>query len=120
MRGGILRRSLEQTLGLSHIGSVGKEEAAVVVGTCLIRFLIFFVYCSFVFPFIFTFSFFSIFIFCQQKEFLLRLFLLLERHDIRTSTGNSIRQNTCVGYVFPRRLKVAVGCSIFPTCVTLS
>lgn len=78
MRGGFLRLSLEQTLVFSHMRLVGKQEGAVDVGTCLIPFLILFVYCSFVFPFIFTFPFLSIFIVCQQKEFLPRLLLLLE------------------------------------------
>ena len=37
MRGGFLRPSLEQTLVFTHMRLVGKQEGAVVVGTCLIH-----------------------------------------------------------------------------------
>ena len=51
---GFLRPSLEETLASNHSRSVGEEEEEEVVGSCRIRFLLFFLCLPFVFPLSYT------------------------------------------------------------------
>ena len=52
--GGFLRPSLEETLAFNRSRLVGEEEEAGVVGTCQIRFLMFFLCLPFVFLLLYT------------------------------------------------------------------
>ena len=74
--GGFLRPSLEETFAFNRSRSVGEEEEAGVVGTCQIRFLMFFPFSSFCFSFVIHTHLFLFFFCCQVKEFLPGLFLL--------------------------------------------